>query len=62
MNSRLKNERARKRKVPVVGTQLCRDNYLGQTHHVLVVPKGYQYESKIYKGLSAIFKHITGIN
>ncbi|WP_081429731.1 MULTISPECIES: DUF2924 domain-containing protein [Bartonella] len=29
---------------------------------MLVVPKGYQYEGKIYKSLKAIAKHITDIN
>ncbi|MET3560339.1 hypothetical protein ABID39_001033 [Bartonella japonica] len=46
----------------IQGIQLRRDDYLGQTHHVLVVPKGYQYGGKIYKSLKAIAKHITDIN
>lgn len=40
------------------GTKLIRE-YQGINHEVLVLEKGYQYNGKIYKSLSAIANEIT---
>lgn len=40
------------------GTKLIRE-YQGVNHEVLVLEKGYQYNSKLYKSLSAIANKIT---
>lgn len=44
-----------------VGTTLMRE-YRGKDHYVTVIAKGYTYEGKIYKTLSAVARHITGSN
>ena len=46
---------------PVVGTRLMRE-YEGQEHYVTVLVKGYEYQDKTYKSLSAIARKITGTN
>jgi hypothetical protein len=42
-----------------VGTQLIR-KWQGQTHQVTVLAKGYEYQNKVYRSLSAIAREITG--
>lgn len=41
------------------GTQLIR-KWQGRTHQVTVLPKGFEYQSKVYRSLSAIARVITG--
>lgn len=57
----VKKKRKRKAMKPVVGTRLMRE-YDGEEHFVTVLAKGYEYQGKTYKSLSAIAKRITGTN
>ena len=41
------------------GTQLMR-KWQGQTHQVTVLNKGFEYQHKVYRSLSAIAREITG--
>lgn len=41
------------------GTRLLRE-WQGQTHHVTVVPDGFEYADTTYKSLTAISRQITG--
>ena len=41
------------------GTRLLRE-WQGRTHHVTVVPDGFEYAGKVWRSLSAIAKSITG--
>jgi hypothetical protein len=41
------------------GTRLLRD-WQGQTHHVTVLAKGFEYKDKTYRSLTAIARLITG--
>ena len=41
------------------GTRLLRE-WQGQTHHVTVVERGFEYEGKVWRSLSAIARSITG--
>lgn len=41
------------------GTKLLRE-WQGQTHHVTVVPDGFEYAGTTYKSLTAISRQITG--
>lgn len=41
------------------GTRLLRE-WQGQTHHVTVLAKGFEYSGKTYRSLSAITRQITG--
>lgn len=41
------------------GTRLLRE-WQGQTHHVTVLVKGFEYADKHYRSLTAISRHITG--
>lgn len=41
------------------GTRLVRE-WQGQTHHVSVLVKGFDYEGRTFRSLSAIARHITG--
>ena len=41
------------------GTRLLRE-WQGRTHHVAVVPGGFEYDGRVWKSLSAIARHITG--
>lgn len=41
------------------GTTLVRE-WNGKTHHVHVLPKGFEYQGKTYGSLSAIARKITG--
>ncbi len=41
------------------GTRLLRE-WQGQTHHVTVLTRGFEYNGKPYRSLSAIARHITG--
>lgn len=43
----------------LVGTQLLR-KWQGQTHQVTVLAKGFKYQNKVYRSLSAIARVITG--
>lgn len=40
------------------GTKLIRE-YQGKNHEVIVLEKGYQYQDKFYRSLSAIANEIT---
>jgi Protein of unknown function (DUF2924) len=41
------------------GTRLLRE-WQGRTHHVCVVPGGFEYEGQVWRSLSAIARSITG--
>lgn len=41
------------------GTRLLRE-WQGQTHHVTVLAKGFEYSGKTYRSLTAITRQITG--
>ena len=41
------------------GTRLLRE-WRGVTHQVTVTPKGFDYDGKSYRSLTAIARHITG--
>jgi hypothetical protein len=41
------------------GTRLLRE-WQGSTHHVTVVPGGFEYDGQVWKSLSAIARAITG--
>jgi hypothetical protein len=41
------------------GTRLLRE-WQGRTHHVTVTEAGFEYDSRVWKSLSAIARHITG--
>jgi hypothetical protein len=41
------------------GTRLVRE-WQGRTHHVTVLPQGFEYEQKHYRSLTAIARQITG--
>lgn len=46
-------------RLPPPGTILIRD-YKGQTVQVKVLPKGFEFEGRVYKSLSGVAKAITG--
>lgn len=58
----LKNDALKKLKsnslIIKAGSKLIRE-YQGKNHEVIVLEKGYQYNNKIYKSLSAIANEIT---
>jgi hypothetical protein len=41
------------------GTRLLRE-WQGQTHHVTVVDRGFEYDGKVWRSLSGIARSITG--
>jgi hypothetical protein len=41
------------------GTRLLRE-WQGQTHHVTVVERGFEYDGKVWRSLSSIARSITG--
>lgn len=41
------------------GTRLLRE-WQGKTHHVKVLDRGFEYNDKTYRSLTAIARHITG--
>jgi hypothetical protein len=41
------------------GTRLLRE-WQGQTHHVTVVERGFEYDGKVWRSLSGIARSITG--
>lgn len=46
-------------RLPSVGTALVK-KYKGQTLHVIVAAKGFEYEGRLYRTLSAVAKAISG--
>ncbi len=44
---------------PPPGTVITRD-YKGQTLRVTVLPNGFEYESEVYRSISAVAKAVTG--
>jgi len=46
-------------RIPAVGTAIVR-RHKGRTHHVLVLPNGFEFEGQRYRTLSAVAKEITG--
>ena len=42
------------------GTRLLRE-WKGRTHHVTVLDSGFEYESQVFKSLTAITRRITGM-
>ena len=51
--------RGRDTRLPIPGTIITKD-YRGKKHQVKILEKGFEYESKIYKHLTAIADKITG--
>ena len=47
------------KRLPIPGTVITKE-YKGATYQVKVLEKGFEYNAKIYKTLSAIAKEITG--
>ena len=47
------------KRLPMPGTILVRQ-YVGQTRQVQVLERGFEYDSQIYKSLTAVAKRITG--
>jgi len=43
------------------GTRLLRE-WRGQTHHITVLEKGFEYEGTTYRSLTAITRHITNMS
>ena len=50
---------AKDKRLPIPGTVITKE-YKGTTYQVKVLEKGFEYNAKIYKTLSAIAKEITG--
>lgn len=50
---------AKDKRLPIPGTVITKE-YKGTTYQVKVMEKGFEYNAKIYKTLSAIAKEITG--
>ena len=48
-------------RLPAAGTILERD-YKGNTVHVTVLEKGFEYEGQTFRSLSAVAREITGTN
>jgi hypothetical protein len=46
-------------RLPMTGSVLTR-TYKGESHHVKVLAKGFEFENQIYRSLSAVAKAITG--
>lgn len=46
-------------RIPAAGTVITRV-YQGKTHHVTVLPSGFEYEGHSYKTLTAVAQAITG--
>jgi len=55
------SEPLRDARLPAPGTVLERE-YKGNTVHVTVLEKGFEYEGRMYRSLSAIAREITGTN
>lgn len=51
--------RGRDMRLPIPGTNITKD-YRGKKHLVKVLEDGFEYESKVYKHLTAIAEKITG--
>ena len=47
------------KRIPIPGTAITKE-YKGSNYQVKVLEKGFEYNTKIYKTLSAIAKEITG--
>jgi len=52
-------ESAKDKRLPIPGTVITKE-YKDAKHRIKVLEKGFEYNSKIYKTLSAIAKEITG--
>jgi hypothetical protein len=46
-------------RLPMAGTMLTR-TYKGQTLHVRVLPKGFEFDGEYYRSLSAVARKVTG--
>jgi hypothetical protein len=46
-------------RIPMAGTMLCRE-YKGRDIVVRILPRGFEYEGKVYKSLSAVATAATG--
>jgi hypothetical protein len=46
-------------RLPAIGTALVK-HYRGQTLRVIVQTKGFEFEGKLFRTLSAVAKHISG--
>ena len=51
--------KARDRRLPIPGTVITKE-YKGNTFQVKVLAKGFEYNGRVYKSLTAIAKEITG--
>jgi hypothetical protein len=54
-----KNSSGKRTDLPVVGTRLIRE-WNGKRYEVTVLPRGFEFEGKPYRSLTAITKAITG--
>ena len=52
---------SRDRRLPIPGAMIKKE-YKGRPLEIKVLEKGFEYEGKIYRSLSAIAKAITGIH
>ena len=54
-----KTKITRDRRLPIPGTVITKE-YKGKKHELKILEKGFEYNNKTYKSLSAIAKEITG--
>ena len=52
------DEKDKKPRIPVRGARLVRE-WKGETHEVLVIKNGFEYQGRKYKSLSAVAREIT---
>ena len=57
--STIKHKPARDRRLPVPGTIITKE-YKGNTLQVRILEKGFEYQHKVYRSLTAIAKEVTG--
>jgi len=59
-NGEIKNSKPnRDRRLPITGTLITKE-YKGKKYELKILEKGFEYNNKTYKSLSAIAKEITG--
>ncbi len=54
-----KNKSNRDRRLPIPGTLITKE-YKGKKYELKILEKGFEYNNKTYKSLSAIAKEVTG--
>ena len=48
-------------RLPMPGSEIARE-YKGKTVVVTVLPKGFEYEGRVYRSLTAVAKAVTGVH